>query len=106
MQGRRHTSTQLTFQAVVASAKLSLEARRAEEFDFKLGTVEVDYAAVIEHAKAIRDESRESNAESVTEMDGVTRLTGHARLEGRSGEVFKIAVNQANSCCRLATQQR
>ena len=78
--------------AVIASAKLAHEARRAGEFGLKLGAVEVDYAAVIERAKAIRDESRESNAESVAKMDGVTRLTGHAQLDGKDGKGFKVNV--------------
>lgn len=79
--------------AVIASAKLAYQARKASEFGIKLGAVEVDYQAVIERAKAIRNESRESNAKSISEMNGVTRLHGHARLDGREGDAFRVRVS-------------
>lgn len=81
--------------AAVASAKLAFEARRASEFGLDLGQVKVDYGAVIARAKAIRDESRESNAKSVAKMEGVTRLTGYARLAGHDGEGFKLSLDSA-----------
>jgi pyruvate/2-oxoglutarate dehydrogenase complex dihydrolipoamide dehydrogenase (E3) component len=45
--------------AVISSARLVYQARRAAEFGLRIPAVEVDFQAVLEHAKRILTESRE-----------------------------------------------
>lgn len=81
--------------AVIASAKLAHQARRAAEYGVKVGRVEVDFPEVLARAKRILLESRESLQLGLDEMDGVQLFKGHARLEGRDGSTFKVRVGES-----------
>lgn len=81
--------------AVIASAKLAHQARRATEYGVHVGRVEVDFPGVLERAKRVLLESRESLQGSVDELEGVELFRAHARLEGRDGDLFKVRVGEA-----------
>jgi pyruvate/2-oxoglutarate dehydrogenase complex dihydrolipoamide dehydrogenase (E3) component len=81
--------------AVIASAKLAHQARRAAEYGVHVGRVEVDFPGVLGRAKRVLLESRESLQSSVDELEGVELFTEHARLEGREGDLFKVRVGEA-----------
>lgn len=81
--------------AVIASAKLAHQARRAAEYGVKVGRVEVDFPEVLARAKRILLESRESLQSGLNEMDGVQLFREHARLAGRDGSTFKVRVGQS-----------
>lgn len=79
--------------AVIASAKLAHQARRAAEYGVKVGQVEVDFPEVLARAKRILLESRESLQDGLDEMNGVQLFRGHARLEGNGGDTFNVRVD-------------
>jgi pyruvate/2-oxoglutarate dehydrogenase complex dihydrolipoamide dehydrogenase (E3) component len=78
--------------AVLASAKLAYQAKRASEYGITIPQVEVDYAAVLERARRISTESRESLKKTFDEGNPEL-LEGHAKFVGRDGEMFKLEVN-------------
>jgi pyruvate/2-oxoglutarate dehydrogenase complex dihydrolipoamide dehydrogenase (E3) component len=78
--------------AVLASAKLAHQAKRATEFGITIPEFSVDYAAVIERARRISAESRESLQKTFAEGNPEL-LEGHAKFFGRDGDVFKLEVN-------------
>jgi pyruvate/2-oxoglutarate dehydrogenase complex dihydrolipoamide dehydrogenase (E3) component len=78
--------------AVLASANLAYQARRATEFGLDIPKVSVDYAAVLERARRISAESRESLKKTFDEGDPKL-LEGHAKFVGRDSEGFKLEVN-------------
>jgi pyruvate/2-oxoglutarate dehydrogenase complex dihydrolipoamide dehydrogenase (E3) component len=78
--------------AVLASAQLAYQAKRATEFGLAIPTVEVDYAAVLERARRISAESRESLKKTFDEGNPEL-LEGHAKFIGRDGESFRLDVS-------------
>ena len=80
--------------AVISSAKLAHQARRASEYGVRIPDVQVDFPAVLARAKRVLMESRESLEESVESTEGLERFAGHARLEGHDGNTFKVRVNE------------
>jgi pyruvate/2-oxoglutarate dehydrogenase complex dihydrolipoamide dehydrogenase (E3) component len=79
--------------AVIASARLAHLARRASEFGLKIPSVDVNFSAVLERAKRILMESRSSLQEGLENSHNPRLLRGHARLEGRDGEHFRVGIN-------------
>jgi pyruvate/2-oxoglutarate dehydrogenase complex dihydrolipoamide dehydrogenase (E3) component len=77
--------------AVLASAELAYQAKRASEYGVTIPEVEVDYAAVLERARRIAADSRESLQKRFDEGNPQL-LQGHAKLIGRDGEGFKLEV--------------
>ncbi|GAB4452102.1 MAG: FAD-containing oxidoreductase [Armatimonadaceae bacterium] len=78
--------------AVIASARLAHRARRGAEFGLRIPTVEVDFPAVMQQARDILHESRQSLADIFPQNDNLTLLRGHARLTGREGNGFRAEV--------------
>ncbi len=87
--------------AAVASARLAQDARRATEFGVRIQSVEVDFAAVIDRARAIALESR-TGLERWFEGAGGNPawLRGHARLAGRRGDAFVVTVDDREVLAR------
>ncbi|CAN5906330.1 mercuric reductase [soil metagenome] len=78
--------------AVIASARLAHDARRAVDYGLKIPEVEVDFAAVLERAKTILLDSRDSLQDKFEGDDALTLLRGHARLTGKGDDGFQITV--------------
>jgi pyruvate/2-oxoglutarate dehydrogenase complex dihydrolipoamide dehydrogenase (E3) component len=79
--------------AVIASARVAHQARRATEFGLKIPSIEVDFASVLERAKRILMESRNDLQERLENSYNPKLLRGHARLEGRNGEHFRVRIS-------------
>lgn len=78
--------------AAIASARLAHQARRAAEYGLTLSDVSVDFEAVLARARAFALKGRQSLG-NVFEGSGTPRLMrGHARLLGREGDGFRLAV--------------
>lgn len=78
--------------AAVASARLAHDARRASEFGLRIPTVDVDFAAVLRTARDIALESRHGLDRWFEGTDNPRLLRGHARVTGRDGDGFRVAV--------------
>jgi pyruvate/2-oxoglutarate dehydrogenase complex dihydrolipoamide dehydrogenase (E3) component len=78
--------------AAITSARLAHLARRAGEFGLRIPTVEVDFAAVIQRAKSIVEEQRTGLEHGFVGKENPKLLRGQARLDGRDGDRFRIAV--------------
>jgi pyruvate/2-oxoglutarate dehydrogenase complex dihydrolipoamide dehydrogenase (E3) component len=74
--------------AAIASARVAHLARRAKDYGLRIPTVDVDFAAVMERARGIAENFRNSLANRFGENPELIR--GHARLTGRSGSGFAI----------------
>src|SRR5919106_2858991 len=55
--------------AVISSARMVHQARRAAEFGLRIPTIDVDFQAVIERAKRILIESRDGLREGLQDSD-------------------------------------
>lgn len=79
--------------AVIASARVAHLARRGAEFGLKIPTVDVDFAAVLERAHSIAEESRAGLQKGLEKGDNPKLLRGHARLAGREDAGgFRVSV--------------
>jgi pyruvate/2-oxoglutarate dehydrogenase complex dihydrolipoamide dehydrogenase (E3) component len=78
--------------AAIASARVAHLARRGQEFGLRIPTVEVDCAAVIERARGIAIESRNGLNQDFEKSDNPKLIRGHARIDGRSGDGFRILI--------------
>lgn len=81
--------------AVLASARLAAQARRAAEFGLRIPTVEPDFAEVLAQARRIVEHSRRSLEEEFGMPDGPRLLRGHARFVGKEGERYAVEVGEA-----------
>src|SRR3989442_8648224 len=79
--------------AVIASARMVHQARRATEFGLRIPTIEVDFPSVLERARRILMESREGLRAGLADSDNPKLLRGHARIEGRESEQFCVRIN-------------
>lgn len=79
--------------AVISSARMVHQARRAAEFGLRISTVEVDFQAVLERAKRIVTESRNGLKESLENSDNPKLLCGHAKIERREANRFLVRIN-------------
>ena len=79
--------------AVISSARMVHQARRAAEFGLRIPTVEVDFQAVLERAKHILIESRDGLGKDLEGLDNPKLLRGHAKIEGRHAGEFRIRIN-------------
>ena len=79
--------------AVISSARLVHQARRAAEFGLRISTVEVDFQAVLERAKRIVMESRNGLKEGLENSDNLKLLCGHAKFESREANRFVVRIN-------------
>lgn len=78
--------------AVVASARIAFQARRAAVFGLRVPTVEVDFPAVLDRARSILMQSRASLRRDIEHAENLKLYSGHARLEGRQEKAFRIRV--------------
>jgi pyruvate/2-oxoglutarate dehydrogenase complex dihydrolipoamide dehydrogenase (E3) component len=84
--------------AVIASARLAHQARRASEFGVWIPTVTVDFPAVLEAARAIVRESRDGLEEDLANAGGnPALLRGHARFVGRDARGFQVRIGDAGT---------
>jgi pyruvate/2-oxoglutarate dehydrogenase complex dihydrolipoamide dehydrogenase (E3) component len=72
--------------ALVRSAEVAHEARRAAEFGIRVGAVDVDFPAVMARIHAIVDKGVAGTRAWVTSFDGVELILGEATFVG-SGEI-------------------
>jgi pyruvate/2-oxoglutarate dehydrogenase complex dihydrolipoamide dehydrogenase (E3) component len=79
--------------AVIASARIVHQARRAAEFGLRIPTIEVDFPAVLQRAKRILLESRDGLRADLEDSDNPKLILGHARIVGREGERFCVRIN-------------
>jgi pyruvate/2-oxoglutarate dehydrogenase complex dihydrolipoamide dehydrogenase (E3) component len=79
--------------AVIASARLAHQARRASEFGLRIPTITVDFPAVLAAARAVVRESRDGLEEDFENAGGnPTLLRGHARFTGRDDLGFHVRI--------------
>jgi pyruvate/2-oxoglutarate dehydrogenase complex dihydrolipoamide dehydrogenase (E3) component len=81
--------------AAIASARVAHDARRAATFGIRVGRVRVDFPAVLERARAIVMQSREGLERSFADTGNPRLIRGHARLDGRGSEGFRVRVADA-----------
>jgi pyruvate/2-oxoglutarate dehydrogenase complex dihydrolipoamide dehydrogenase (E3) component len=77
--------------AVIASAKLAYQARRAGDYGLSIPEIGVDFARVIERAMRLVQESRHSL--ETTFSDNPKLYKGHAHLTAHEGERFRIVID-------------
>jgi pyruvate/2-oxoglutarate dehydrogenase complex dihydrolipoamide dehydrogenase (E3) component len=68
--------------ALVRSAEIAHEIRRAAEFGIRVGEVEVDFAAVMERVRGIVDQGVVATRAWVESLDGVELIEGAASFSG------------------------
>ena len=78
--------------AMIASSRLAAQARRASEWGIRIPQVEVDFAAVMDRARAMVEGARGELEESLASEANLRLVRGHARLDGREGERFRLRV--------------
>ncbi len=81
--------------AVIASAKVAHQARRASEYGIEIPEVRVDFPAVLERARGIVELKRSGLDEGLEGSENPLLIRGHARFEGRdAGEGFRLRVGE------------
>ncbi len=78
--------------AMIASSRLAAQARRASEWGVRIPEVEVDFAAVMDRARGMAEGARGELEESLAAAANLRLVRGHARLDGREGERFRLRV--------------
>ncbi len=80
--------------AVIASARLAYHSQHAAELGINISHVEIDYPAVLARARKIVRATIQSLSDQLHEC-GVDIVEGHAKFDGKSGDLFKIRVGVA-----------
>jgi pyruvate/2-oxoglutarate dehydrogenase complex dihydrolipoamide dehydrogenase (E3) component len=78
--------------AAITSARLAHLARRGADFGLRIPTVDVDFGAVIGRARNIVDAQRAATERGFAGKENPRLIAGHARLDGRDGERFRVVV--------------
>jgi pyruvate/2-oxoglutarate dehydrogenase complex dihydrolipoamide dehydrogenase (E3) component len=78
--------------AVIASARVAHQARRASEYGLEIPEVRVDFPAVLQRAKDIVNLKRGGLDKGLEDADNPTLIRGHARFEGREDGGFRVRV--------------
>ncbi len=86
--------------AVIASARAAYLARRAAVFGLRVPKVEIDFPAVLDRARSILTSSRAGLRRSFEESDNPRLVRGHARLEGREGQHFRVRIGKETLSAR------
>ena len=76
--------------ALIASARLAADARRAGDWGLRIPQVAVDFAAVMARVRRIVADAKNSLDGSFAEPGAPRLITAHARLDGRDGQGFRI----------------
>jgi pyruvate/2-oxoglutarate dehydrogenase complex dihydrolipoamide dehydrogenase (E3) component len=77
--------------AVISSAKLLHQCRRADEFGLRIPFAEADFAVVLQKARDLVAYSVKSIEKSF-QGDNPRLIRGHARFTGREGERYRLQV--------------
>ena len=81
--------------AVIASAKVAYQARRASEYGLEIPEVRVDFPAVIERARGIAELKRSGLDKGLEGSENPLLIRGHARFEGRDDDgLFRLRVGE------------
>jgi pyruvate/2-oxoglutarate dehydrogenase complex dihydrolipoamide dehydrogenase (E3) component len=80
--------------AVIASARVAHQARRAPEYGLEIPEVRVELAAVLQRAREIVDLKRGGLEKGLENSDNPTLIRGHARFEGREDGGFRLRVGR------------
>lgn len=86
--------------AVIASAKVAHQARRAAEYGLKIPEVRVDFPAVLRRAREIVARKVANLEKGFEGPDGPALIRGHARFEGRDAEGFRLRVGEREVTAR------
>ena len=86
--------------AVITSAHVAHTIRRAAEFGIQVPEPVIDFAAVLGRARQIVEASRNGLERRVREDGNPFLLRGHARLQGRSEQGFRIQVDDTEVVAR------
>jgi pyruvate/2-oxoglutarate dehydrogenase complex dihydrolipoamide dehydrogenase (E3) component len=86
--------------AVIASAKVAHQARRASEYGLEIPEVRVDFPAVLERARGMAELKRSGLEEGLEGSENPLLIQGHARFEGREGEGFRLRVGELTVTAR------
>jgi pyruvate/2-oxoglutarate dehydrogenase complex dihydrolipoamide dehydrogenase (E3) component len=78
--------------AVIASARVAHQARRASEYGLEIPEVRVDFPAVLDRAIEIVELKRGGLDKGLEGSDNPTLIRGHARFEGREDDRFRLQV--------------
>jgi pyruvate/2-oxoglutarate dehydrogenase complex dihydrolipoamide dehydrogenase (E3) component len=78
--------------AAIACTRVAHLARRGAEFGLHIPTVEVDLAAVLKRSRGIVEAWRTGLEAAFASPGSPILLKGHARLEGRGAEGFRVRV--------------
>jgi pyruvate/2-oxoglutarate dehydrogenase complex dihydrolipoamide dehydrogenase (E3) component len=76
--------------AVIASARLAADARRAAALGIHIRSVEVDFLAVMDRARDLVAQSKAELDASFADKANPHLLVGHGRLEGREAGRFRV----------------
>jgi pyruvate/2-oxoglutarate dehydrogenase complex dihydrolipoamide dehydrogenase (E3) component len=86
--------------AVIASARVAYQARRASEYGLEISEVRVDFPAVLQRAKEIVDLKRGGLDKGLENADNPTLIRGHARFEGREDGGYRLRVGEKSVLAR------
>ena len=86
--------------AVIASARIAHQARRASEYGLEIPEVRVDFPAVLQRAKEIVDLKRGGLDRGLENADNPTLIRGHARFEGREDGGYRLRVGEKSMLAR------
>ena len=78
--------------AAIASAKVAFQARRAAEYGIDIPEVRVDFPAVLRRARGVAETKRSGLDKGLEGSDNPVLIRGHARIEGREEEGFRVQV--------------
>ena len=76
--------------ALIASARLAADARRAADWGVRIATVEVDFPAVMRRVRGIVADSKHSLDNSFAGHANPRLIATHARLDGRQDGRFRV----------------
>src|SRR5918997_1285035 len=80
--------------AVIASAKVAHQARRASEYGLEIPEVRVDFPAVLERARGMAELKRSGLDKGPGGSENPLLIRGHARFGGRDDEGFQLRVGE------------
>jgi pyruvate/2-oxoglutarate dehydrogenase complex dihydrolipoamide dehydrogenase (E3) component len=86
--------------AVIASARVAHQARRAPEYGLEIPEVGVDFPAVLRRAKEIVELKRGGLDKGLEDAENPILIRGHARFEGREDGGFKLRVGENSVLAR------
>jgi pyruvate/2-oxoglutarate dehydrogenase complex dihydrolipoamide dehydrogenase (E3) component len=84
--------------AIIASARLAADARRAGALGIRIPTVEVDFPAVMQRARDLVAEAKGELDVGFAGQDNPRVVTAHARLEGTLRGRFRIQAGDTVVC--------